>query len=188
VRAPTPPCSLHVVTAFDSKSSSRGLKACPPFADALNHALEQLANIQVNGLPGFKAHIAFVPCNNDVSSDEGDDDSPETSLRFNVAVMLLEDACKLHNLDKLDQRKVSQFIDETKGTPSCFANWKAVLSVIEIEWKEGPSGWPPLEAFEYRNGQVSVMRDTDQWLGGEPDTSKPTSREINVFLYECSLT
>jgi len=183
------------VTAFGSKLLSLESEMCPPFASALNCALEQLANIQVNGLPEFKAHIVFVPCNNDIppdcdddDDDDDDDDSPEISLKFIVAMMSLEYAYKLHNLDNLDAPKISQFIDGIKESPSCFTSWKNVLSVVEMERKKGHPGWPPVEAFKYRHGQVGVTRDTDHRLGGELDTSWPTTRKITPFMYEDSLT
>ena len=179
------------MTAFGSKLSSSKSEICPPFASALNCALEQLANIQVKGLPEFKAHIVFVPCNNDVSSDcddDDDDDSPESSLKFIIVVMSLEYACKHHNPDNLDAPKISQFIDGIKESVSCFTSWKNVLSVVEMEQKKGHPGWPPVEAFKYRHGQVGVTRDTDHRLGGELDTSRPTTRKVTPFLYEDSLT
>ena len=113
MRAPTPSESSHIV--FGSESSSRKPGTYQPFANALNRALEQLAKIQVNGLPEFEAHVVFA-------------------------------------------------------------------------MEEGPSGWPPPEAFEYRTRHVSVMRDIDQRLGREPDTSKPATRKIDVFLHKHSLT
>ena len=32
-----------------------------PFAEAMNHALELLSDIKVDGLTEFKTHVAFVP-------------------------------------------------------------------------------------------------------------------------------
>ena len=75
-----------------------------PFAEALNHALEDLSKVQVNGLPGFKTHIAFVPCNKLVSSNRK---LPGSRFKPDIVVMLLQDARELHGLETVDTPSVS---------------------------------------------------------------------------------
>jgi len=140
------------VTTF--RSGSSWYTPYPSFADTLNHAFERLANVQVDGLPEFKAHIVFVPCNREISSDDDDDDL-DTSLNL----MLLEDACKLHNLDA---PKVSQFIDGITESPFCLASFKTVLSLVEIERKKDREDWAH---WKYSNTGIGRRSSTRRGTG-----------------------
>ena len=148
-----------------------------PFAEALNYALERVSVIGVNGLPEFKTHIAFVPCNKRVLSDRN---ALGSSFKPDIAVMLLSDAREFHGLDKLDA-PVSQFISEISGkAPTGFASWKTVLSAVEVKRKKDMSSWSSLEAFRYQDRQAGVIQNVDQGLDEELDTSdsQPTTCKI----------
>ena len=71
-----------------------------------------MSSIGADGLPKFRTHIAFVLCNEGVSSGR---DLSETSFKPGIAVMLLQDARKLYKLKNLDAQKVSRFVGEIKG-------------------------------------------------------------------------
>jgi hypothetical protein len=175
--------SSTIVTAFRSKSSSSTYEweMYLPFAEALNYALERVSVIGVNGLPGFKTHIAFVPCNKRVPSDRN---VLGSSFKPDIVVMSLSDAREFHGLDKLDA-PVSQFISEISGkSPAGFASWKTVLSAVKVKRKKDMSGWSSLEAFRYQDRQASVIEDVDRGLDEELDTSdsQPITREIKTSL------
>jgi len=108
-----------------------------------------------------------------------DDDDYDYDLDTSLNLMLLKDACKLHNVHT---PKVSHFVDMIEESPFCLGNFKTARSLVEIERKKDHEDWPPLETFEYRDEQVGVMRDADHQLDGEPDTSQLTTRKINAFL------
>ena len=61
MRVPVSSQLLHFFTTFHSKASASTdkWKMYSPFAEVLNHALKDLLNIQVDGLPEFKAHIVI---------------------------------------------------------------------------------------------------------------------------------
>ena len=182
VRALTPSFSLHLVITFGSRSSSYRTEQemYTPFADALNHALEPLSDIQVDGLLEFKAHIMFMPCDMTVASNR---DSQGSLFKPDVVIMSLEDTRELHKLDKLDTPKVSEFIDKIMGTSCGCVGWNTMLSVVELKRKG--SSWSALQGS---GSQDSAMQDTDQPLDVEPDTSEPVTCKIDIFLYEHLLT
>jgi len=148
-----------------------------PFAEALNYALEQLSGIQVDGLPEFKSHIAFVPCNKGVKSDR---DLRGYLLKPDIALMSIRGACEFYELDQHDAPNVSQFISKIAGKPpSGSTNWKTILSAVEIKRKSDVSGWASFpEAFGQQDRQVSVVQDADQQLDEILDDSQPTTRKI----------
>jgi len=153
----------------------------PPLADAMNHALEHLSKIQVDGLPGFKTPIVFVPCDKNISSDR---DPPGTAFKPDLAIMTLEDARKLYGLNELDAPKVSEFISKIpKGSPINSISWKTILSAIEMKWKRDASDWSPLGASQSQGTQ-----DYDQLLDEELVISQPTTRKIDVFPCEHPMT
>ena len=155
-----------------------------PFTDALNHALEDLSSIRVSGLPEFKSHIAFVPYDKNVSSNR---DSPGSLFKPDVAIMSLEDARELFRLDKLDTPRVSQFVSEIEGGQCGILGWKTLLSVVELKRKQGSSS-STLQGTDSQGRPVSDVQDTDQRLDDEQDASQPTTRKVDVILYELPLT
>ena len=141
-----------------------------PFADAMNYALEHLSTIDVDGLPEFKAPIAFAPCDRNVLSNR---DSPGTAFKPDLAIMNLEDARELHGLNGLDAPKVSEFVSKIpKGPPVGSLGWKTILSAVEMKRK-----WNPRDCLLGALGS----QDADQQLDEEPDTSLPTTGKIDVF-------
>lgn len=174
------------VTAFRSKSSASTeemdeYQSFTAFTEALNHALEHLADIKVDGLPGFNAHIVFALCNNVALSHH---DVSKSSSKPDIAVMLIEDARKLYELKHLqaDEPEVSQFTSEAKGkTTSRSTSWNSLLSAVEVTQKEDVSTWAALKEFGPRGNEVCVMPSIDTPLGEEPGGSRPTTRKIDVL-------
>ena len=147
-----------------------------PFAEALNYALERVSNIQVNGLPEFKSHIAFVPCNKGLQSNRH---LAGSRFKPDLAVMSLQNARELHKLERLDRPRVSEFLSEVAEKPPPNFGWEAILSAVELKRKPQMSGWSPLpEVFDYQDGQVGVTQYTDQRLDEKPYASKHTTRKI----------
>ena len=104
-----------------------------PLATALNHALDELSRIQANGLPEFKSHIAFVPCDTGVQSGR---DLPGSSFKPGVALMSIQDARELHKLDRVDGPKVCRLIGEIAEKPiPCSTSWSTILSAVEVKRK-----------------------------------------------------
>jgi len=151
-----------------------------PFAEALDNALEQLSDIQLDGLPEFKSHIVFVPYSKGVESDC---DLHGYSLKPGIALMSIRDACEFYELDQFDAPNVSQFVSKIAGkSPSGSTDWKTILSAIEVERESDASGWASLpEAFGQQGRQVSVMQDADQRPDETLDDSQPTARKIRFL-------
>ena len=118
-----------------------------PFTEALNCALGALSDIQADGLPEFKTHVVFIPCDRQISSDR---DLPGSSFKPDVALMSIQDARKFYQLDQLDTPEFSQFISKISGkSPPGFPSWKYILSAIELKRKSDASR-VPLETFDQR--------------------------------------
>ena len=146
------------MTTFRSKSTSSiydwGIYVT--FVEAMNYALEHLSGVEVDGLPRFGSHIAFVRYNEEA---QWDPDEPRSSSKPDIAVMSLRDAYELHQLDQTGGLKLSTFVDEIREkSPSGLTDWKTVLSAVEMERKKG-SGWPELGAYDHWETQVGVMQD-----------------------------
>jgi len=171
------------MTAFDSKSSSSRYEwdMYSPFADAMNHALEHLSEVQVDGLPEFKTPIVFVPCNRNVSSDRG---LPGTAFKPDLAITTLEDARELYGLNELDAPKVSEFIGKiSNGSPISSIGWRTILSAVEMKRKRDMWDWTPPGV-----PQSQGMHDPDRLLDDELDTPQPTTRKIDAFPCEHPMT
>ena len=157
----------------------------PPLSKALNYALEDLSNIQVDGLPEFKTHIAFVPCNKGVQSDRKLSGS---SFKPDIALVSVQDASEPHEFDQPNTPKVFRLISEiTAGIPSSSARWKTLLSVVEVKRKKGVSSWAPLGVFGQQDGRVSTTRDVDQWLDEKLDDSPPATGKVGSLPWEYML-
>ena len=167
------------MTVFFSKSSASGYERDMylPFAGALNEAFEQLSGIQVDGLPDFKTHIAFVPCDKGVPSNR---DTSGSKFKPDIALMPIQDARKLYGLDQPDAPAVSEFISEIRGKISSeFTGWDTILSAVEIKRKGDMSGWASLDTFYQPDRQVSVIPGVDRRLDEIWDDSQPTTRKIS---------
>ena len=131
----------------------------PPFAKVLNHALEELSEIQAIGLLEFKTHIALVPCDTGVQSGR---DLPGSSFEPDITLMSTQDARELHKLDKVDGPKVSRFIDEIAAKSiSCFTSWNTILSAVEVKRGSDMSGWASLRVFSQQDRKVGPIWDVD---------------------------
>jgi hypothetical protein len=155
-----------------------------PFTEAMNYALESLSDVKVEGLPDFKEHIAFVPCNRNVKSDRG---APGSSFKPDIAVMSIQDAYKFHKLNSTGGSKLSTFISKIKRkSPTGITNWKCVLSAVEMK-RRPEASWAKLGAFNHQETQVGIIPDVDKWLDERPDYSQPATREINVFSFRFNM-
>ena len=156
-----------------------------PFAEAMNYALERLSDIEVNGLPKFKTHIAFVPCNRRVQSNRT---TPGSSFKPDIAIMTIQNAYEFHKLQPPDTPKLSKFVGEiAEKSPSGLTNWGAVLSAIEIKRKKDVD-WAMLREFDRQDSRVSVIQDANKRLDEKQDCSQPTTRKIYTFAWEHMLT
>ena len=170
--------SKRVAYSSDKETPAREENMYFPFAEAMNCALEQLSDIQVEGIPEFKTHIAFVPC-----SDKGvksDRSAPGSSFKPDIALMSLEDACEYHGVDRAGAPQLSEFITGVaKVSPSGSANWKNFLSAVEV--KRRAVELPPLGFFDHSETQVSVIPDVDQRPDDKPDYPPPVTCKIDLI-------
>jgi hypothetical protein len=149
-----------------------------PFTDAMNYALEHLSDIKVDGLPGLETHIAFVPYNKGVKSNNG---ASRSSFKPDIAIMPLQDAYESHKLEKTGKLTLSEFITKITGKSSSgVTNWKTVLSAVEVK-RDKNAVWPELGEFNVQGGQVSIVPDVDERLDEKMYDSQPTTRKINYF-------
>ena len=149
-----------------------------PFAEAMNYALELSSDIEVDGLPQFKNHIAFVPCNKGVQSDRI---APGSSFKPDLALMSLTDAWELHGFDPNEAPKLSELIEAVeKAPPPGSINWKTFLSAIEM--KRMNAELPPLGVFDRPETQVSIIPEGGQRLDGKPDDPPPMTCKIDLIL------
>ena len=156
-----------------------------PFSEAINYALEQLSDIEVDGLPKFKTHIAFVPCDSGVKSERTE---PGSSFKPDIAVMSIDSAYELRGLKGHDRPKLPSLITKVTGKePKGEFNWTTVLSAVEIKRKKD-ARWPELKRFYRQEEQVSVVRDADKQLDEELDDSHPPTREITHLVRVYTLT
>ena len=143
-----------------------------PLVGAMNYALELLSEIEVDGLPKFKNHIAFVPCDKGVHSDRAIGGS---SFKPDIAIMSIQDAYNLYQLD--GPPELSGFTSQlSEKSPSGFT-WKVILSAIEIKRANGAP-----------KGQDGVMQDVNERLDVELDGSQPTTCKIDALSCGYMLT
>ena len=105
MRTPVPPGIILLCDRFPSKASpsTHECEMYLLFAKVFNHAFKDLSRIQVNGLPEFKTHIAFVLCNKGIQPNHN---SSRSSFQHEIALMSIQDAHEFHELDRPDASKV----------------------------------------------------------------------------------
>ena len=167
------------MTVFGSKSLSPTYEPdmYRPFAEALNYAFKCVSNIQVDGLPEFKAHIVFVPCDNPIPSRR------ESLFKPGLVILSLQDARKFHQLEEVDAPDVSRFISEIEGRSLSGLTWEAVLSAVEVKWN-GISMWASLEVFGEQDGKFSATGGANLRLDEEPHDSQPATGKMNALRYK----
>ena len=143
-----------------------------PLVKFMNYALELLADIEVDGLPKFKNHIAFVPCNKGVQSDRA---IGGCSFKPDIAIMSIQDAYNLYQLD--GPPELSGFTSQLSEKSPSGLTWKAILSAIEIK-----------QASAASKGQDGVVRDVNERLDVELAGSQPTTCEIDALSCGYMLT
>ena len=135
------------------------------FAEAMNYSLERLSAIEVDGLPQFKSHIAFVPCIRSYRE--------ESSSTPDVAIVSIQDAYKFYRLDGSNAPELSKFVSEiSKKSPSGL-NWKAVFSAIEINGRKDV-GQDMLRASKWRECATQGIDEflDEEWVVPQPETCK----------------
>ena len=147
-----------------------------PFAEAMNYALERLSEIEVDGLPKFNTHIAFVPCNEGVQSDCI---VPGSSFKPDLAVMSIEDAFKWHKIDQTHKLGLSALIGKIAGKkPPGSINWKTILSAVEM--KRNPQAyWAKLGEFDGHQGHAT--QGVDNSFSEKLDDPELTTGKIRLF-------
>ena len=85
-----------------------------PLADVLNFGLEQVSNIDVDGLPKFEKHIVFVPLDEGVDSDR---DLGGSLFKPDLALMFLTTACTFRRITYSERQGPSQFVTKLKKKP-----------------------------------------------------------------------
>ena len=122
-----------------------------PFAEAMNYALERLSEIELDGLPKFKTHIAFVPCNEGVESDCS---VPGSLFKPDLAVMSIKDAFEWHGINQTYKLKLSEFVSEIAGKePPDPISWKTVLSAVEMK-RNKEARWVELDDSQNETGKI----------------------------------
>ena len=178
-------CVLVTASLSQSSSSENERHMYSPCSEAMNYALERLSDIEVDGLPKFKTHIAFVPCDSGVKSNRTKSGS---SFKPDIAVMSIDSAYELHKLEEPDRPKLSNLITRVSEKESTGKfSWTTVLSAVEVKRKKD-ARWPELKRFYHQEEQVSVVRDTDKPLDEEPDDSQPPICKIMNFVRVYMLT
>ena len=143
-----------------------------PLSDALNYGLEKLSKIDVDGLPKFETHIAFVPLDEGVTSDR---DLEGSMFKPDLALMSFANACNFRNVEHTEGLTLSEFVSKipqkshSKGGPSAAAStkntpsennspnppntvpssriaWKDILSAAEVK-QDRRTKWPTLGDF-----------------------------------------
>jgi hypothetical protein len=162
------------------------------FTDAMNYALEHLSKIQVDGLPGFKTHIAFLPCNTRVESgcstpgssfsSSSLSSTPEYSFKPKITVMSIQDAYELYELDQTGGPILSEFITKIAGKPlPCLTDRKTELSYVDMTRLAMYTGWPEVGEFHLQGGRVGLAQDADERLDEQLDGSQSATCKISVF-------
>jgi len=147
-----------------------------PLSNVLNHGLEELSKINVDGLPRFENHAVFVPLDTGVISNR---DLHGSLFKPDLALMSLTAACDLCKIEQGSALMVSQFVSKipqrapsmkgpSKTTPSkttsnniskddlhnnppqtgpaYHPNWMDVLLTVEVK-REPRRHWPTLKHF-----------------------------------------
>jgi hypothetical protein len=143
-----------------------------PLVQAMNYALELLSKIEVDGLPKFKNHIAFVPCNKGVQSDSG---IAGSSFKPDIAIMSIQDAYNLYQLSGAPE--LSKFTSQLPAKPLSDLTWKAILSAVEIKRVKGAS-----------KGPGNVLQDVDECPDEELHDSQPATGKIDAVSCGYTLT
>ena len=181
---------MHFLNASRSEKSSASFERYMygPFSDALNYGLECLSGIKVDGLPRFHDHIAFVPWDEDMSSDRA---LKGSMFKPDIVLMSFATACDSRGITK--NLKVSQFVDETlKKAPAVSPHrigWKNVLSAVEVK-RYPQKKWPVMDNFTDEVPQITDegLDDQSPSPGREASldvsTSQSQTRKVHALVYK----
>jgi hypothetical protein len=178
-----------VLTAFFSRAALliREQDSYLPLSGAMNYALERLSEIEVDGLPEFKNHIAFVPCKE--RAIQTNRITPGSLFKPDIAIMSIEDAYEFYEPGRpyAPKRKLCELMNEiSQKAPSGSASWSTVLSVIEI--KRGKARWASLGVADDKGKQLDPMGDVSDPFDEEQDGSQPVTRKFYLFRQDFTLT
>ena len=152
-----------------------------PFTEIMNYALEQLSDVEVDGLPEFKSHITFVPSDARVKSNRY---SPGSFFGPDIVVMSIQDAYQFYQLDQTDEPTPSEFITKIKGQkPSGSIDWNILLSAVEIK-RGSREEWSKAGESSHQEGENIPGWDADLRLCERLVDSRITTStcKINLFL------
>ena len=171
-----------------------------PLSDALNYGLERLSEIDADGLPKFKTHMAFVPLDEGVASDR---DLEGSMFKPDLALMSFATACNFRNVEHAEGLTPSEFISKIpekpspkkgpskahpiknapsednppKTAPSSRICWKDNLSAVEVK-QDRRTKWPMLGNFT--NNVPPIVDDgMDDQLLLSQDPDPVTSSDIS---------
>ena len=178
-----------IVTSFISKAASQVCEQGTylPFSAAMNYAFECLSEIEVDGLPKFRNHIAFVPCQE--RAIQSNRTTPGSLFKPDIAVMSIQDAYEFYEPGRSDaqKRKPCELMNEiARKTPSGSASWSTVLSVVEI--KRSNAIWTTPEAGDDKGKQINPTGNLNELLGEELDDSQQTTCKIRLSQQDFTLT
>ena len=148
-----------------------------PLVKFMNYALELLADIKVNGLPKFKNHIAFVPCNKGVQSDRVIGGS---SFKPDIAIMSIQDAYNLYQLG--GPPELSKFTSQLSEKSLSAVTWKVILSAVEVKRAKDQVG------AGVSGGQGNVAQEVGECLDEELVDSQPATCKIDALSCGYMLT
>ena len=157
-----------------------------PFAETMNYALEQLSDVKVEGLPEFKSHIAFVPCD---AREESDCGIPGSEVKPDLVIMQIQDAYGFYGLNQAEAPTLSQYVAKIKGRlPPDPTDWKTVLSAVELV-RGPPKPWPRMrKKFTYQRRSLIPAQRASKRLNEKLDHPRSATRKMNVFLSGHTLT
>jgi hypothetical protein len=153
-----------------------------PFSGAMNYALRRLSEVDVNGLPAFKDHIAFVPCSErGIQSNRAE---PGSSFKPDIAVMAIQDVYEFYEPGRRDGPELSELIGSiAEKAPSGQISWHTVLSAVEV--KRTNAKWAP---FFDQGGQNEPPKSVNVQPNQEQSCSRSTTRKIDLLLQDFVLT
>jgi hypothetical protein len=158
---------------------------CVPLSEAMNYALQHLSGINVNGLPAFKNHIAFVPCFERGVPYNRAEFGP--SFKPDIAIMSIQDAYEFFEPGRRDGQELSEFISGiAEKTPSGQINWISVLSAIDI--RRTDAKWAPFGVFGDQGGQNDSPTNVDLQPNKEQNNSRFATCKINLLCQDFALT
>jgi hypothetical protein len=123
-----------------------------PLLEAFNFALEELSEVSLDGLPGFKSNIVCVPWDGAVISPH---ELPGSTFKPDITINNFSDAPRLYGINN-HSLQLSEFVDAildkqdgegfAKANPTPRMEWGDILTTIEVK-RDREEQWPDLPNF-----------------------------------------